>query len=157
MHGSEGGAAQTNAPSLPLSSLPLADRLASGDEDSQIVEQELLKRLVDLNHERAEEEKRGLVRWLRPEYQAPEGSGVPPSEQKEIELEAEQAKATTAAVPDKLKWPRDLSDQVAAIQKLLPATGPDAAALAGHFGKRTQARIGHIEQILQTLTDLGKL
>jgi hypothetical protein len=30
---------------------------------------EILERLVDLNHERAAEEKRGLVRWLRPEFQ----------------------------------------------------------------------------------------
>src|SRR5205814_10315979 len=30
----------------------------------------ILERLVALNHERAEEEKRGIVRWLRPEVQA---------------------------------------------------------------------------------------
>jgi len=33
-------------------------------------EQELLTRLVALNHERAAEEANGLVRWLRPEYQS---------------------------------------------------------------------------------------
>jgi hypothetical protein len=32
-------------------------------------DEEILERLVALNHERAEEEKRGLVRWLRPEFQ----------------------------------------------------------------------------------------
>ena len=32
-------------------------------------QEELLTRLVALNHERAAEEKRGLIRWLRPEYQ----------------------------------------------------------------------------------------
>lgn len=30
---------------------------------------EILERLVALNHERAAEEKRGLIRWLRPEFQ----------------------------------------------------------------------------------------
>ena len=34
---------------------------------------EILRRLVDLNRERAEEEKRGTIRWLRPEYQNPDG------------------------------------------------------------------------------------
>ncbi len=34
---------------------------------------EILRRLVELNRERAGEEKRGLVRWLRPEYQKHEG------------------------------------------------------------------------------------
>ena len=35
---------------------------------------EILRRLVDLNRERAEEEKRGIIRWLRPEYQNPNGA-----------------------------------------------------------------------------------
>jgi hypothetical protein len=34
-------------------------------------EEELLTRLVALNRERAAEEKRGTVRWLRPDYQIP--------------------------------------------------------------------------------------
>ena len=37
-----------------------------------------------LNHERAAEEKRGLIRYLRPEYQAP---GAAAAQQPEIGLE----------------------------------------------------------------------
>ena len=140
---------------------PLADRLATGDESAQELEQELeqelLKRLVALNHERAAEEKHGLVRWLRPEYQAPDDTGVPASEQKQIELEAESASAKPITPAEKLKWPASMPDQVAAIQRLLPATGPDPAELAACFGKRTQARIRTITEILDTLTALGKL
>jgi len=110
-----------------------------------------------LNHERAEEEKRGLVRWLRPEFQAPEEATVPQAEQKQIELEAEAASTKGAAKPEKLKWPGSLSDQVAAIQRLLPATGPDPSELAACFGKRTKARIRTITEILDTLTALGKI
>jgi hypothetical protein len=36
--------------------------------------EQILERLVALNRERAEEEKKGLVRWLRPEFQAPKGA-----------------------------------------------------------------------------------
>ncbi len=136
---------------------PLADRLAAGDEAAQQLEQELLKRLVALNHERAAEEKRGLIRWLRPEYQAPDDTGVPTSEQKQIELEAESTSAKPLAPAQKLKWPASMPDQVAAIQRLLPATGPDPSELAACFGKRTQARIRTITEILDTLTALGKL
>ncbi|MFU8893734.1 MAG: hypothetical protein ACNA8L_08910 [Luteolibacter sp.] len=50
-----------------------------------------------------------------------------------------------------------MSAQVTAIQQLLPTTGPDPAALAAHFGKRTKARIQQIEEILKTLEGLGKL
>jgi len=35
-------------------------------------DEEILERLVALNHERAEEESRGIIRWLRPEFQNPE-------------------------------------------------------------------------------------
>ncbi len=35
-------------------------------------DEEILQRLVDLNHERAEEESRGIIRWLRPEFQNPQ-------------------------------------------------------------------------------------
>ena len=40
-------------------------------EAQEQAEEELLTRLVALNHERAAEERRGLVRWLRPDYQIP--------------------------------------------------------------------------------------
>lgn len=41
-----------------------------------LTDDEILERLVALNHERAAEEKRGLVRWLRPEFQAKAGGDV---------------------------------------------------------------------------------
>ena len=39
--------------------------------EQEKAEEELLSRLVALNQERAAEERRGLVRWLRPDYQIP--------------------------------------------------------------------------------------
>jgi hypothetical protein len=126
-------------------------------ECQEAIEQELLKRLVALNHERAEEEKRGLIRWLRPEYQAPETLEVPKAEQQEIKLQASKASAITAAVPDKLKWPTTLSDQVSALQKLLPTLGPDPEALSAPFGRKSPKRTAQITEILATLTALGKL
>jgi hypothetical protein len=36
-----------------------------------LTDEEILQRLVDLNRERAEEEARGVIRWLRPEFQNP--------------------------------------------------------------------------------------
>lgn len=40
---------------------------------ADLTDDEILTRLVALNKERAAEEARGLIRWLRPEYQAPAG------------------------------------------------------------------------------------
>ena len=42
--------------------------------EQDISDEETLQRLVALNHERAEEERGGLVRWLRPSYQHPQGT-----------------------------------------------------------------------------------
>lgn len=125
-------------------------------EQEEEWEQELLTRLVALNHERAAEEKRGLIRWLRPEYQAPEQGKAAKLEQDEIELGTDTQPATTTPT-EKLKWPTGLAAQVAEIQKLLPATGTNAAALSACFGKKSKPREAQIAEILETLRSLGKL
>ena len=52
-------------------------------EAQEQAEEELLTRLVALNHERAAEEKRGVVRWLRPDYQIPKLGGKAPKPESE--------------------------------------------------------------------------
>ncbi|MEX1116141.1 MAG: type IIL restriction-modification enzyme MmeI [Akkermansiaceae bacterium] len=124
----------------------------------------LLTRLVALNHERAAEEKRGLIRYLRPDYQNPT-SAAPQAVQGNLAgTDPDSSQAKTQNQPSSIvksstlaTWPATLSAQVAAIQKLLPGTGPDAAVLAGHFGKRSKLRIQQISEILETLMALGKL
>ncbi len=107
---------------------PFAPTQECGGSLKDALEQEILSRLVTLNHERAAEEKRGLVRWLRPDYQAPVTAALPAEEQDEIELSAgTTAAAKAASLPDKLAWPDGLAAQVAAVQKLVPALGPDPA------------------------------
>ncbi len=69
-----------------------------------LTDDDLLQRLIDLNRERAEEEKRGLIRWLRPEYQNPEGTQAATATQKELpiepkELESPDIKAENAPGP----------------------------------------------------------
>src|SRR5262249_28035945 len=43
------------------------------DWPPDLTDEQILERLVALNAERAEEEKRGIVRWLRPDFQNPMG------------------------------------------------------------------------------------
>ena len=130
-----------------------------------------MTRLVALNHARAAEEKRGLIRWLRPEYQcggdhrSPQQSGDGssplqsdlPGTEASSQSKIQNPQSTIVNPPAQAAWPSALSAQVTAIQKLLPLTGPDPAALAGHFGKRSKARIQQIGEILKTLEGLGKL
>ena len=118
-------------------------------------ESEILERLVALNKERSAEEERGHIRWLRPEYQNPQGT-----QQTEIGLSTKTTKATAKEV---LPWPKTLSEQAQAVQRALqlherPAT---AEELVRQFksipkGKKPE-RIEQIENLLQTLHGLGLL
>jgi SAM-dependent methyltransferase len=114
-------------------------------------EEELLARLVALNAERAEEERRGLVRWLRPEYQAPDEQ--PEARQDELfEEDRPAAKPTKAAT--KKPWPKDLAAQANAVRDALAdANQPLSAKEVAKTFKG--ARATTVAQILETLTALG--
>ena len=49
-------------------------------------DEEILARLVELNKERRAEEAKGLVRWLRPEYQAPAAKTIVVEEQGQLDI-----------------------------------------------------------------------
>lgn len=139
-----------------LKATPLADRIARGDE---ALEQEILTCLVALNHERAAEEAQGKIRWLRPKYQNPD-FGKESQKQQQSELGIATDADTSTPLPilsTKQTWPNDLPTQVAAVRNLITTTGPDAGAIAVHFGKRTKKRLEAIQQILTTLDNLGQL
>ena len=103
-----------------------------------------------LNHDRAEEERQGKVRWLRPEFQAPKETAARKAHQIEADLGVAAPKAA------KPKLPKALPEQMAAIRgMLLEADGPQTAqALARRFsqGKRIEPKV---EEILGTLALLG--
>jgi hypothetical protein len=140
--------------SLASSAAPVAEILARGGPAAEALEQELLTRLVALNHDRAAEEKRGLIRWLRPDYQAP-GAGT--AQQTEIGLTEDDDAPPEAAVPVILDWPAELPAQVAALRKLLPSVGQDHDTLAACFGRKNKKRTDQITAILATLKDLGHI
>ena len=112
----------------------------------ELSDEHILERLVALNAERAAEERRGLVRWLRPEYQAPKG--VPAPTQIGIDLEV-------ATVPGrKAAWPKTLPEQAQAVRQALAAeVGPvTPKAVAKRFQR---ARTDKIRELLETLAALG--
>ncbi len=91
-------------------------------------DEEILERLVALNHERAEEEKRGLVRWLRPEFQNPGGGGTAvqdelPGTAVKVKKGAKSPGGETATAGDRRRWPKDLPGQIAAVRDLLAERG----------------------------------
>jgi hypothetical protein len=107
--------------------------------------EEILERLVALHAERVAEEARGLVRWLRPEYQNPDGradDGTPAA----LDLATDDADGTEA--PAALPWPAGAIDQIAAITRIDAATARFAGAprelVARHL--ETLAILGEVRE-----------
>lgn len=122
---------------------------------SSLTDEEILERLVALNHERAEEEKRGLVRWLRPEFQNPQGAKVATQVSlAEAGLEtAEPAKAAKGKKAAKLAWPKDLPGRVVAVRDLLAELGEATADDVSRRFKGVQGE--QAEKLLESLAAVG--
>lgn len=129
----------------PGATTPLPDKPA----DQAEAEEELLSRLVALNAERAAEEAQGHIRWLRPNYQAPEAT------QKTATLDTKpEASADSPTKPAKKPtWPKSMPDQVESVRGLLTIGPQTSEALASQFkGKPTKS----ISQVLAALQILGQ-
>jgi hypothetical protein len=118
-------------------------------------DEDILARLVALNRERAEEEKRGLVRWLRPDYQiAKFGS---PKERAELALAgADASQVADAEAGQKPAFPTDDMAQTAMVMAALAnASKPlDAGAIAAGF-RQGQRIAGKVAAVLAALTRMG--
>jgi hypothetical protein len=122
---------------------------------ADLSDDEILARLVALNKKRAAEEKRGLVRWLRPDYQIPRfAKGV--DKQAVAEDGAQAAVDLIPAVEQKLSFPTGAVEQTAAVfAALTAATAPlDAQTLAAQF-KRTRTTEKKVGEVLASLARLG--
>ncbi|MGF9692925.1 DNA methyltransferase [Rhizobium sp. 0TCS1.26] len=116
--------------------------------------EEVLANLVALNKERAKEEKRGKVRWLRPDYQIPRFGS---EKEKEEQMEADLGEAILAAVSGpKPSFPTDERDQTPAVlHQLMEAEGPvDAAAIAASF-KQGRKCLPAVQAVLASLFRMG--
>ena len=146
-----------------LSAYGWADLALPRDED------ELLLRLVTLNTERATEEARGLVRWLRPTFQDPAlraAAGEPRLTQDEMDLgeaapavpsKAKGKVAAAAPAAARSPWPKTLPEQMRAVAQLLVRAGRPIALThieAGFTGRGPWKR--RIPPILEALAALGR-
>lgn len=116
-------------------------------QEQKDLEDELMYRLVALNKERAEEEARGHIRWLRPDYQNPTGAQATKGKTTEMDLGA-------VAKIEKAPWPKTLPDQIAAVREALSEMGeatPDQ--IARRF---MRARTTSVQPLLDSLAALGQ-
>ena len=119
-------------------------------------DEEILSRLVALNKERAAEEARGEVRWLRPEYQIPRFGT--PKEKAELDLLGGDMRVTAIAPAVKQSYPADDIAQTAAVMAVLAsATSPldaDAIAVAFKQGRKVTKKV---QAVLTSLARMGHL
>ncbi|WP_341987272.1 DNA methyltransferase [Azorhizobium sp. AG788] len=123
---------------------------------ADLPEEEVLARLVALNKARAAEEKRGLVRWLRPDYQIPRfGSEKDKAKQLEADLGDD---APEAASGGRLAFPKtDREQTIAVMGVLMQAAGPlDAAAIAATFKPAPKVRAA-VADVLAAMFRMGQV
>ena len=121
-----------------------------------LTDAEILDRLVALNAERAAEEKRGIIHWLRPDYQAknrttqdalalPESKPAKPA----------KSKSKIAIRKSKMVWPKSLAERVKAVEAALHASGTvtTPTELAKQFAR---AKPADMAEILETLVTIGR-
>ena len=118
-------------------------------------DEDILQRLVDLNRQRAEEERRGLIRWLRPEFQNPQDAAATQQDLPIEDQADEEPSAVQPAPPKKHPWPATLREQVRAVREALtqlaaPASPADVAKCFTRAPKATVA------ELLDTLADVGQ-
>jgi SAM-dependent methyltransferase len=116
---------------------------------------EILARLVALNKQRAQEEARGQIRWLRPDYQIPRFGS--PEEKAELDLVGGGMKAEDAAsAGPKPSFPsEDVMQTAAVMAALASASGAvDADAIARSF--KQGRKVSHkIAAVLAALSRVG--
>jgi len=112
--------------------------------------EEILERLVALHDERVEEESRGVIRWLRPEYQIPRFAPAAAA----LTLEIPDADARPAAAAALPAWPATAVEQLSAIGSLVAQRPLGIDEIAASF---TGAQRALIVRHLETLELMGEV
>lgn len=123
---------------------------------SELTDEALLEKLVALNAERADEEKRGLIRWLRPEFQNPSGKSASTQSTLDVEADADAGESDSAApvVQSAPAWPKKLSDRLAGVRSVISVRGRDwsTTEVARSF---KNAKTADVDAVLESLAALG--
>lgn len=117
---------------------------------AKLTEDEMLERLVALNLQRASEERRGLIRWLRPEYQVDK---MGPLAHRADRI---QSFAAARASKPKPQFSVERKSQAAQVLALLNRSEAPLTALEIAAEFRETSQIGEsIQDVLMSLNRLG--
>ncbi|MCL2075618.1 MAG: class I SAM-dependent DNA methyltransferase [Betaproteobacteria bacterium] len=128
---------------------------------ANLTDEEILSRLVALNAERAEEEKNGQIRWLRPEYQSKSRAERSKMVQDALALDSRPEPAARgkkgAKTAPKSAWPSDQLEQTQAVRDAINTLRETAIAITPEtVAKRfTRPNNDRVKEILRALETLG--
>jgi hypothetical protein len=119
-----------------------------------LTDEQILERLVALNKQRAEEESKGVIRWLRPEFQDP--GAAKPEVQTELRGTAveEEGLPVGAKSASKTGWPKKLPDQIVKVRETLEDSKRSLSAAEGAKLFKG-AKLAEVEAVLESLSSLG--
>jgi hypothetical protein len=116
---------------------------------ADLSDEDILTRLVALNKQRAAEEAKGQIRWLRPAFQAP--GAVAPQVNATLDLGDAPVTAPATIIP----WPKTLPEQVSAVAAILSAApAPQHPNEIARAIKGTNAK--GVTPVLDALTAIGQ-
>jgi hypothetical protein len=115
--------------------------------------EEILERLVALHGERVEEEKKGHVRWLRPEYQIPRFA--PDHQPAELDLPEEEEADSVPLPKEKLPWPKTAVEQLEAITGLATRGVTSLSGLVAEFDGADMKLVARHHETLVMLGEVG--
>jgi len=122
---------------------------------TDLTDEAILERLVALNAERAVEEASGLVRWLRPDFQAPKAQ---PAQVKVPGLAPSQPPPALPAAAKPVKWPAAFPERAALVRDVVLGAPPSATFSVAEVAARfKRAKAADVEAILDTFAALGLL
>ncbi|MGB0723307.1 MAG: class I SAM-dependent DNA methyltransferase, partial [Gammaproteobacteria bacterium] len=117
------------------------------------VDEQVLQSLVNLNTERAAEEGRGHIRWLRHEFQNPGATQTEAAVGAPFQARTAKPASTTKTRPP---WPKTLTEQFAALKDAVAAHhGPaNADQIARQFNRAPTKKVA---ELLEVLVSLGQI
>ncbi|PHS78693.1 MAG: SAM-dependent methyltransferase [Rhodospirillaceae bacterium] len=122
--------------------------------DTSLSEEAILENLVTLNHERVKEENQGQVKWLRPEYQAPDEADAATAVQETFDVGE-----GVAVQGKKQPWPKTLPEQFDVVRAVIQAaeTPLRAEEVARTFTRANKNKVGEVLSTLEGLSQIHRV
>jgi len=129
---------------------------ASRDEAKRALDDALLERFVALNFERAAEEVKGQVRWLRPEFQI-QVATRPASIQGTLDVVEGGDTSVATGTVSRLPWPKELPERIRLVAQVLAAAKVPLSEeqIAERFGGKGSGKKG-LAPLIETPVALGR-